>query len=247
MPPLFSWLAEKKRPHPLLFGLSIIMMVVFPPMVGHLRLGQFTLFMTLLMLLLARHLTNHTVLMPALMLVLMLTKPQLSILVLPGFCLAYYRLHGMRQTVSLLGTAAGWGLLLCVPLFLAAAKWPQDFIHQLQNNPDWKQPSTFDMMRIQFGQTGIALWGLIALIGFGLNLRWWWQLPAHDAVLWSLALTPLITPYIWSWDFVLLLPLAITSTKGWMRRLGQGWKRLHRLVYVANCAGRGAFCVAGEG
>jgi len=30
-----------------------------------------------------------------------------------------------------------------------------------------------------------------------------------------------------------LLPLAITSTKGWMKRLGKNWKRLHRLVYLA--------------
>jgi sulfoxide reductase heme-binding subunit YedZ len=30
-----------------------------------------------------------------------------------------------------------------------------------------------------------------------------------------------------------LLPLAITSTKGWMRRLGKNWKRLHRLIYLA--------------
>jgi sulfoxide reductase heme-binding subunit YedZ len=33
--------------------------------------------------------------------------------------------------------------------------------------------------------------------------------------------------------FVLLIPLALTSTRGWMRRLGKNWKRLHRLVYVA--------------
>jgi sulfoxide reductase heme-binding subunit YedZ len=32
---------------------------------------------------------------------------------------------------------------------------------------------------------------------------------------------------------LLLTPLAITSTRGWMRRLGQDWKRLHRLVYLA--------------
>jgi sulfoxide reductase heme-binding subunit YedZ len=30
-----------------------------------------------------------------------------------------------------------------------------------------------------------------------------------------------------------LLPLALTSTKGWMRRLGRHWKRLHSLVYFA--------------
>lgn len=33
--------------------------------------------------------------------------------------------------------------------------------------------------------------------------------------------------------FVLLAPLALTSTKGWQRRLGQRWLRLHRLVYLA--------------
>lgn len=30
-----------------------------------------------------------------------------------------------------------------------------------------------------------------------------------------------------------LIPLAITSTRGWQRRLGRGWRALHRLVYVA--------------
>lgn len=31
---------------------------------------------------------------------------------------------------------------------------------------------------------------------------------------------------------VLLLPLAITSTRGWQRRLGVNWRRLHKLVYL---------------
>ncbi len=33
--------------------------------------------------------------------------------------------------------------------------------------------------------------------------------------------------------FLILLPLALTSTQGWMKRLGKNWKRLHRLVYLA--------------
>jgi sulfoxide reductase heme-binding subunit YedZ len=38
--------------------------------------------------------------------------------------------------------------------------------------------------------------------------------------------------------FLCLLPLAITSTTGWVRRLGgKRWQRLHRLVYVAAIAG----------
>ncbi|HEU5401768.1 MAG TPA: protein-methionine-sulfoxide reductase heme-binding subunit MsrQ [Terriglobales bacterium] len=37
--------------------------------------------------------------------------------------------------------------------------------------------------------------------------------------------------------FVLLIPLAITSTKGWIRRLGKRWQLLHRLIYVSAAAG----------
>ncbi len=37
--------------------------------------------------------------------------------------------------------------------------------------------------------------------------------------------------------FLILLPLAITSTQGWQKRLGRNWKRLHRLVYAAGVLG----------
>jgi sulfoxide reductase heme-binding subunit YedZ len=37
--------------------------------------------------------------------------------------------------------------------------------------------------------------------------------------------------------FVSMVPLAVTSTKGWIRRLGRRWQSLHRLVYVAGIAG----------
>jgi sulfoxide reductase heme-binding subunit YedZ len=33
--------------------------------------------------------------------------------------------------------------------------------------------------------------------------------------------------------FLLLIPLAVTSTRGWIRRLGRRWGRLHALVYVS--------------
>ena len=32
---------------------------------------------------------------------------------------------------------------------------------------------------------------------------------------------------------LLLVPLAVSSTRGWQRRLGRGWRRLHRLVFPA--------------
>ena len=38
--------------------------------------------------------------------------------------------------------------------------------------------------------------------------------------------------------FVLLIPLALTSTRGWIRRLGgKRWQALHRLIYFSAIAG----------
>lgn len=37
--------------------------------------------------------------------------------------------------------------------------------------------------------------------------------------------------------FLAMVPLAITSTKGWIRRLGKNWVRLHKLIYLSAAAG----------
>ena len=36
--------------------------------------------------------------------------------------------------------------------------------------------------------------------------------------------------------FLTMVPLAVTSTKGWIRRLGRRWQLLHRLVYISALA-----------
>ena len=38
---------------------------------------------------------------------------------------------------------------------------------------------------------------------------------------------------IGSLALILLIPLALTSTRGWQGRLGRNWRTLHRLVYLA--------------
>ena len=38
-------------------------------------------------------------------------------------------------------------------------------------------------------------------------------------------------------SFLAMVPLALTSTKGWIRRLGKKWTALHKLAYVAGIAG----------
>ena len=46
----------------------------------------------------------------------------------------------------------------------------------------------------------------------------------------DIAKRPYITVGFTAW--LLLLPLAITSTRGWIRRLGRRWGQLHRTVYA---------------
>ena len=60
------------------------------------------------------------------------------------------------------------------------------------------------------------------------------QFFAFDAIVADIAKRPYIT--VGFTGFVLLIPLAATSTAGMIRRLGKRWQRLHRLIYVA------AFC-----
>ena len=61
----------------------------------------------------------------------------------------------------------------------------------------------------------------------------------HRAVLISIVEDIIARPYILigTSAFFLLLPLAITSTKGWIRRLGKRWKQLHWLIYPAAVLG----------
>ncbi|MBS3785321.1 MAG: sulfoxide reductase heme-binding subunit YedZ [Gammaproteobacteria bacterium] len=61
----------------------------------------------------------------------------------------------------------------------------------------------------------------------------------HRAVLSSIVEDIIARPYILigTSAFLLLMPLAITSTKGWIRRLGKRWQRLHWLIYPAAVLG----------
>ena len=47
--------------------------------------------------------------------------------------------------------------------------------------------------------------------------------------------------------FVLMIPLALTSTTGWIRRLGgKNWNLLHKLIYITAMRGGAALLLEGE-
>jgi sulfoxide reductase heme-binding subunit YedZ len=80
-------------------------------------------------------------------------------------------------------------------------------------------------LRRMFGL--FAFFYAVLHLGAYLALDHWFDL----AAVWKDVLKrPYVTAGVTA--FVLLLPLAVTSTNGWVRRLGgRNWQRLHRLVY----------------
>lgn len=145
----------------------------------------------------------------AFLLVIALAKPQLVVLIIPGILISIFRQRGAKTAILFCFMFLSAFLLLSVPSFIAEPGWVTDYIDSLRQNPTWLQPSLFSLLPLQFGAVGSVTWLLLAISIFIVNIFLWWNYSPERAVLWSLALTPLITPYIWSWDFVLMLPLFV--------------------------------------
>lgn len=80
--------------------------------------------------------------------------------------------------------------------------------------------------------------GLFAFSYASLHFGVWMALDLGFELAWiaeDIADRPYITVGVAA--FVLLVPLALTSTRGWIRRLGRTWSRLHALVYVSTALG----------
>lgn len=80
--------------------------------------------------------------------------------------------------------------------------------------------------------------GLFAFTYLALHFLTW--LVLDQSLRWPAIVADVVKrPYI-TLGFCALLaltPLAVTSTDGWMRRLGRRWHRLHRLIYPAAVLG----------
>jgi sulfoxide reductase heme-binding subunit YedZ len=81
------------------------------------------------------------------------------------------------------------------------------------------------------------MFGLFAFFYAFLHVTTWVVLDlffAWDLILADIAKRPFITAGMVA--FVSMVPLALTSTKGWIRRLGRRWQLLHRLAYLSAIA-----------
>jgi hypothetical protein len=202
------WLiAGNKMPARWIFVTCLIVFAFFPPLWLHIHLGQFSMLFATMMIAII-YLPGTERYWP-LLLVLGLTKPQLTILVYPGIFIHVWRTKGFRKAFQLvLFTVLCAGILL-IPVFAFYPNWVKDFLFITFGNFDigWDLPTLFVQLPYLMGKIGYGIWGFVALISLTFSCWIWIKKDAKIAVLVSLALTPMVTTYASSWDFLLLIPL----------------------------------------
>lgn len=193
----------------------------FPFVLNHFNLGQFSITILLCLMLSAHWIGKYGNWPSAFFLALALAKPQLGILAVFGLAVFQFRQRGFKGMFLFGAQTLFVALLMSLPLFIAHPAWIPDWLTSMAKNYTWLHPSLFSILRQTLGVWGTVIWMVIAVGGLISALFLWKNLPPFLAMLWSLALTTLITPYVWSWDFVLLLPLWMFSfvKAGWRSRI----------------------------
>lgn len=212
----------------------------FPPTLHHFALGQISVSIVLWLVLAIHFVDKDQQWMAAFLIALAFSKPHMAILPTLGLCY-YYFLRRPGAVFSFLGKVLVMALLLCMPLFVAFPKWIPDAIVSMSKNPSWQHPSLFVFFPKHLGPWGYVAWGLIVVVVLIFCYFQWRHHSPRDSMYWSLALAPLISPYIGSWDFVVLFPLLILtfSQADWKRKIflmlsyAVAW-RLMALVQMQN-------------
>jgi hypothetical protein len=203
--------ANGEKPRILPFSLGLLIIFLHPRVIAHLQLGQYTIFAVISFLLATYVLTKGKLFWTAFFVAIALAKPQLGFLIVPGIAIACFHSGGIKSTAKYISYLIAITVLFSIPLFIGYWNWIPDFISALQQNPGWVQPSLLSVLENRLGTPGILIWFITALIFSFINGWIWYRLPPTDAIYWSLALTPLVTPYIWSWDFVMIMPLFVRT------------------------------------
>ncbi|MBI1800340.1 MAG: DUF2029 domain-containing protein, partial [Chloroflexi bacterium] len=184
------WLSLRARRPPLRFlTTALILAFIFPSTVSHLVLGQLTLAVVLLALIVARltlpprpepdprldrglskGVEGPRPMLAGAMAALALAKPQLAILFIPGLMLTFARIGGRRAVALFLTAITATTALLVLPLYAGYPAWPDDFLATVRATPEWAHPSLLTLLDSHLGTLGLIVWGIIFAAGFGLNL-----------------------------------------------------------------------------
>ena len=192
------------------FYLTIIvgfLVYFFPPTLNHFVLGQFSITAMLLLLASVYFAEKKQDWLSAFCLALGISKPQLGILAIIGLSSLYFQRGGFKSLAGYWLKILLMALIMSLPLFISYPDWIPDWIKSTQSNYTWLQPSLYSTLKHTLGLWGFFFWISITIAGVILCFQLWKKSPPQIAMLWSLGLTTIISPYLWSWDYVLLLPI----------------------------------------
>ncbi len=191
--------------------LAAALAAIFPPLFFQLEYGQFDLMATLFLMVATRLVLQNRYIPAGILLALVLSKPQLAVLAIPGLWIASLRGGGKRAALVLPIATVVSAALLTLPFWIGYPGWVPDFVHALQSVPPYLHPSLYTIAELYWGRAWLIIPALISLALFGLNAWLWWRYPPEEVLPWSLALTTIASPYMWTWNFVLVLPLLFRS------------------------------------
>jgi len=200
---------EQKKPTFLIYGFVLLGVFLFPPSVTLFTLGQVDFLLIATILTGTYMIEKHNTFIAALCFAIALTKPQICFLVIPSTFIALILARRWKYSLEIAALIGMFMFALTIPLWVVDSNWVKDFIWNLRSNPDWLQPALLTQLVIRFAHYGFILWLLVAIFCLALSTVLWIKLVPHQAVLWSMALTTIAAPYLWSWDFTLLLPLFV--------------------------------------
>ncbi len=198
-----------------------LLSVFFPSTLYHFYIGQISITVTLCLILAVHFIQKEKHWLAAFFVALAFSKPHLALLAMLGFSFYYYQQDKFKSMFAFWGRVLVISLALCIPLFVAYPNWIPDALHAMTQNPIWSYPSLFVLFERFFDSWGYVLWIFTSIITIWINQSLWKKLPPTHATYWSLALAPLVSPYVGSWDFVILLPLLIFTFTSidWKRKL----------------------------
>ena len=193
----------------------------FPFVLNNYNLGQFSITAMLCMMLSSYFADSRRDWLAAFFLALALSKPQLGIVAVFGLSVFYFQRNGFKGVFCFGLQTFTMALLTSLPLFIFYPVWIPDWVRSFQSNHGWLHPSLFSILNHSMGIFGVFIWAAIFILALGVARQLWIKFPPAIAMLWSLGITTIITPYIWSWDFVLLLPIWISTfaRADWKRKL----------------------------
>ena len=202
-------------------GILTFLSIFFPATLYHFFIGQISITVALCLVLAVHLAQKDRHWLSAFFVALAVSKPHLALLTVLGLSFYYFQKDKWKGMFSFWGRAAIFALAMCIPLFVAYPNWIPDALHAMTQNPIWSYPSLFVLFERYFEKWGYLLWIFTSIITIGINHSLWKKLSPVNAAYWSLALAPLVSPYVGSWDFVILLPLTIFTfvSVDWKRKV----------------------------